>query len=339
MGFQKVEFEFPDEGKEQDDLEIEGSGAIEVDVGGRGKNTRGEDIKKPDVDDTDDVELEIIDDTPKADRGRTASEPPEEISDEELENYSDKVRNRIKHFSKGYHDERRAKEAAMRERQELETLTQRLMDENKALKETGNKSQTALLSQAKTNAESAHKIAQERYKKAYNDGDADQLLEAQEALSSARARLEKISNYKIPPLQEEESRVQTIQQPPQQQEVPRDTRAADWAKENTWFNTDLEMTNYALGLHTKLVQQDGFDPTSDVYYEKINSRMRELFPERFEEDSKPIRKSSNVVAPASRSTAPRKIRLTQTQVTLAKRLGLTNEQYAKQVAIDMKRER
>jgi hypothetical protein len=336
MAFQKVEFEFPDERKEEDDLEIEGSGALEVDIGGKGKNTRGEDIKKPKVEEEDDIELEIVDDTPKADRGRTPSEPPEEVTDEELENYSEKVRNRIKHFTKGYHDERRAKEEALRERQELEALTQRLMEENKSLKSEGSKSQTALLKQAKLNAETAYANAKSAYKTAYNDGDGDKLLEAQEALSNAKARLDKVNSYTIPPLQAEKESVQRTQEPPKQQPVTRDERAEQWARENTWFNQDSEMTAYALGLHNKLVK-GGMDPTSDEYYDKIDGRMRELFPDNFDAKEKPSqRKQSNVVAPASRSTTPKKIRLTQTQVRLAKRLGLTNEQYAKQVAIDMR---
>ena len=79
------------------------------------------------------MEIEVVDDTPKADRNRKVSEPPADVTDEELGEYSDKVRTRIKHFSKGYHDERRAKEAAFREKQELEPLAQSLVDENKKL--------------------------------------------------------------------------------------------------------------------------------------------------------------------------------------------------------------
>ena len=99
------------------------------------------------------------------------------------------------------------------------------------------------------------------------------------------------------------------------------------------------MTSFALGLHQKLVKQ-GVNPQSDDYYEKINSRMRELFPNEFDEGIEdepetPKRKSSNVVAPATRSTAPKKVRLTQTQVTLANRLGVPLELYAKKVAEEM----
>lgn len=339
MGFQKVEFEFPDE--KEKELEIEGSGALEVDIGGKGKNSRGEDIKNPAKDD--DIELEIVDDTPKADRNRKPSDPPEEVTEEELENYSEKVRNRIKHFTKGYHDERRAKETALRERQELEALAQKLVAENNALKTEGTKSQTALLKQAQTNADNAYKSAKYAYKTAYNNGDPDKLLAAQERLTDTKSTLDKVNAYKVPAasLQTQASSVQGTQEtvkdrPP----VARDTRAEQWAKENTWFNEDTEMTAYALGLHTKLVKE-GLDPKSDDYYDRINGRMRDLFPDNFEDaDDRPSqRRQSSVVAPASRSSMPKKIRLTQTQVRLAKRLGLTPEQYAKQVAIDMRKDR
>lgn len=338
MGFQKVEFEFPDE--KEKELEIESSGALEVDIGGTGKNSRGEDIKKPVEKEEDDIELEVVDDTPKADRNRKPSDPPEEVTEEELENYSEKVRNRIKHFTKGYHDERRAKETALRERQELEALAQKLVAENKVLKTEGTKSQTALLKQAKTNADNAYNSAKYAYKTAYNNGDPDKVLAAQERLTDTKATLDKVNAYEIPTLQAEESSVQDTQETAIVQPVPRDTRAEQWAKENTWFNTDSEMTAYALGLHSKLVKE-GLDPKSDDYYDRINGRMRDLFPDNFEDaDDRPSqRKQSNVVAPASRSSIPKKIRLTQTQVRLAKRLGLTPEQYARQVAIDMRKDR
>jgi len=345
MGFQKVEFEFPD-GDEDDKVEVDNSSALEVDVG-EGKNTQGKEIKKPVAKEIEsEVEVEIVDDTPKDDQGRKPSDPPEEVTDDELESYSEKVRNRIKHFTKGYHDERRDKEKAIREREELELVTKQLMGEINTLKDSGNKSQTALLQQAKKNADYEYSQAKVAYKKAYDEGDGDKLLEAQEALSNAKTKVDKVASYKIAPLQQQENSVEvdsneSSQKPPaQQQGVAVDERAAGWAKKNTWFNTDSEMTSYALGLHNRLVKEEGLDPKSDDYYERIDSRMRQLFPERFEDTGeKPDKqqRSTNVVAPASRSTTPKKIRLTQSQVRIAKRLGLTPEQYAKQVALDMRK--
>ena len=151
MGFQKVEYEFPDEATEKPDIEVEDSSAVEVDLSGKAEK---EPVESKTVDDESEFDIEVVDDTPKKDRGRKPSDPPADVTDEELEEYSEKVRKRIQHFSKGYHDERRAKETALRERQELERLAQQLVDENKRLKGTVGKSQTALLEQAKKNVTS-----------------------------------------------------------------------------------------------------------------------------------------------------------------------------------------
>lgn len=148
MAFQKVEFSFPDPEQEEAVLEVENSSEVEIDI--TGKKT-AEDYKEPvaEVEEEPALDIEVVDDTPKADRNRKPSEPPKDITDEELADYSEKVQQRIKHFSKGYHDERRAKEQALREREELEKLAQKLVDENKELKGNVTKNQEALLEQAK----------------------------------------------------------------------------------------------------------------------------------------------------------------------------------------------
>ena len=317
MGFQKVEYSFPDEEKDskKEDIEIESSGAIEIDLSG--EEPAKEVIQEKD----DEVDIEVVDDTPKADRNRKASKPPEDITDEELEDYSDKVRKRIQHFSKGYHDERRAKEASQRERQEMESYAKSLVDENTKLKGSVEKNQTALLEQAKKNSAIEILSAKRSYKRAYEAGDADKLLDAQEKLTNAKIKSDKLENFKAEPLQEEEVPVQI---PQQQSQTVVDTKASDWAAENSWFGDDDEMTAYAMGVHSKLVKQ-GVDTESDEYYESINARMRNTFPEEFgeieeEPEDKPSKRKSNVVAPATRSTAPKKVRLTQTQVAIAKKL-------------------
>ena len=342
MPFQKVEYEFPDEEtKEKQDIEVEGSSAIEVDIGGKKAKAaaeKSESVVESEVDtDDDEYEVEVVDDTPKADRNRKASDPPEDVTDDELEDYSEKVRKRIQHFSKGYHDERRAKEAAFREREELERLSQQLVEENKKLKSNVNKNQTALLEQAKRSAVTDLESAKKQYKEAYEAGDSDGVLAAQESLTNAKIKADRLNNFKLPALQEDETNVKMVPEttPPP---VEVDKRAQAWQDANDWFNQDVEMTSYALGLHNKLVNE-GVSPQSDDYYERIDSRMRQLFPENFEgEEVEKPRKRSNVVAPATRSTAPKKIRLTQTQYQLSKRLGLTPEQYAKQVALDMRKQ-
>lgn len=329
MPFEKVEFDFPDPDNEEG-LEIEGSSAKTIDTSGKKK------VEEP----TDDFDIEVVDDTPPEDRGRKPSEPPEDVTEEELEAYSDKVRKRIQHFTKGYHDERRAKEQAMREREELERLAQKLVDENNKLKGTVSKNQAVLIEQAKKQVAVELEQAKRAYKDAYEAGNGDALLEAQDKLTSARLRSERVENFKVPALQEENNRVQTQEEDTVAPvTVKPDAKAFQWADANPWFGTDDEMTSFALGLHKKLVT-NGIDPESDEYYQSINARMRHVFPENFEdaqtqEVDKPKR-NQNVVAPATRSTALRKVKLTQTQIAIAKRLGVPLEQYAKQVA-DLRR--
>ena len=322
MAFEPVEYSFPHEKKEEiPEIEIEASSAEEI------KKPKKEEEKESEI------EIEVVDDTPKADRKRKASEPPADVTDEELEDYSEKVRNRIKHFSKGYHDERRAKEAAQRERTELERVAQQLVEENKKLKGTVNRNQEVLLEQAKKQAALETMAAKRAYKNAYEAGDADKLVEAQEKLNAATLKADKVNNFKADTLQDEESEVKL----PTRQPV--DDRASEWAAENPWFNTDKAMTGYALGVHEELVN-DGVDPTSDEYYETINSRMQKVFPEKFEdtlEDEPKSKRKSNVVAPATRSTTPKKVTLTQTQVAIAKKLGVPLELYAKKVAEEMRK--
>ena len=330
MPFEKVEFSFPDEQEESSDIEVKSSAAVEVKTNNRGS-------AKSEADDLE-VEVEVVDDTPKADRGRKMSDPPEEVTDEELEDYSDKVRNRIKHFSKGYHDERRAKETAFREREELERYTQQLVEENKGLKSSQNKNQTVLLEQAKRSADSELEIAKREYKEAHEAGDTDALVEAQEKLTTVKIKADRLNNIQLPSLQEQETSVEEVSTQPAP--VPVDKRANEWAEDNPWFGSDDEMTSYVLGLHNKLAKQ-GMDLQSDEYYETINSRMRKIFPEEFEDiEEKKVtpKRQANVVTPATRSTSPKKIVLTQTQVNLAKRLGVPIEDYAKQVAIEMRKD-
>ena len=333
MGFQKVEFEFPDE-KEEKGLEIEDTSAVEIDLSGK---KEADDYKEAEpeveVEAKEEVEIEVVDDTPKKDRKRKASEPPEDVTDEELENYSEKVRKRIQHFSKGYHDERRAKETAERERKELERYAKQLADENKELQNSKTKTQQALLEQSKKQAEKDVNVAKYAYKRAYDAGDSDKVLDAQDKLTDAKMKLSKLQEVDIP-LQEEQTPVQS-----QQEAAQPDEKASNWAKENTWFGSDEEMTAYAMGVHNKIVKE-GVDPSSNEYYEKINSRMHSTFADYFGEDGETEqetkKRKSNVVAPASRSTSPKKVTLTRTQVAIAKKLGVPLELYAKKVAEEMR---
>lgn len=346
MPRQQVEFEFPDPDKEEDTTEFEVDDAegrefiFEKDKEAHESKKKGKEV---DAEDTDDVELEIIDDTPPEDRGRKASAPPEDPTEDELESYSDKVRQRIKHFTKGYHDERRAKETALREREELEAFAKKVLEENQQLKGTVDKNQSTMLEQAKQTVARELEAAKRQYKEAYESGDSDAIVEAQDAIATARIRADKVANFKPAPLQQDETPVQVPQTAREQPKSQVDQRASAWAEENSWFGSDDEMTAFALGLHNKLVK-DGIDPQSDTYYEHINTRMRKVFPEEFNdsedastEAAAPKKRASNVVAPATRSTSPKKVTLTRTQVSLAKRLGLPLEVYAQQVAKEMRK--
>ena len=281
---------------------------------------------------SDALEVEVVDDTPEVDRGRKPSPPPDDVTDDELASYDEKVQKRIKKFTKGYHDERRAKEAAQREREEAVRFTQRLLEENERLKGATVKNQEVLLQQATRAAELEMAQAKRSYKEAYEAGDADALVSAQEAMTMARLKAERVANFKPQTLQPAQSSVQPAPQP-----VQVDERASQWRSQNTWFGSDDEMTAFALGLHQKLVNQ-GVDPRGDEYYEKINSRMRQVFPDQFDEPEAPKARTKSVVAPATRSTAPKKIVLTQSQVQLAKRLGVPIEIYAKQVAEELRKQ-
>jgi len=282
-----------------------------------------------------DSEIEVVDDTPDEDKGRPPmKEPPAEVTDEELAQYSDGVKKRIQHFSKGYHEERRAKEAALREREEAIRLAQNLMEENKKLQSSQGQTQQVLLEQAKRVVENELNEAKRKYKEAYESGDSDALVAAQEELTTAKIKADRVNNFKPAPLQQEKPAVQPAPQP--ERSVPQvDSKASAWQDANPWFGQDDEMTALALTVHRKLVES-GVSPNSDEYYERINTRMRQVFPDAFTSE-KPVKKAP-VVAPATRSTAPKKIVLTKSQVNIAKRLGLTNEQYARAVAEEMRKQ-
>lgn len=305
---EKTEFKFPDE----QDAKQEAKGDVEF-------------------------EIEVVDDTPDPDKGRKAlPEPVGEVTDDELSKYDESVQKRIKKLSHGYHDERRAKEAALREREEALKFAQQIIEENKSLKSNLTAQTSLLQGSAKNNAELRLDQARKKYKEAYDAGDADQIIAAQEELTAAKLVLDKAESTAsiFNPLQTPKNPVNIA--PRTAPETPRaDPKALAWQQQNQWFGNDEEMTSFALGLHEKLVKS-GVDPTSDEYYERVNSRIREKFPENFpglEEKSK--RTSSNVVAPASRNVAPKKITLTQTQVALAKKLKIPLDLYARKVAEGM----
>jgi hypothetical protein len=342
MALQKVEFEFPDPDKVSDKTDfVENSdGSFALKVEGRAADEEAKREKAKAKAKEDDFDIEVVDDRPEEDQGKKRSKAPMELSEEEMDEYSEKVRKRLQHFSKGYHDQRRAAESAAKEREEALRYAQQIAEENKKLKGTVSKNQEAMLESAKKMAAAEHDDAKVQYKKAYESGEADAVVEAQEALTAAKMKVERVNNLKLPALQEDVYDVQTQTTAPAQSV---DDRAVSWQQANKWFGDDDEMTSFALGLHQKLVKQ-GVNPRSDDYYEKINSRMRQVFPESFEdaddheEVTEERRRKTTVVASATRSVAPKKITLSRTQVALAKRLGVPLEEYAKQVAMELRKQ-
>jgi hypothetical protein len=289
-----------------------------------------------DVEDEGKFDIEIEDDTPEQDRGRKPSDPEfvQKLEKDELDEYSEAAKKKINEFKKVWNDERRAKEAALREQQEAITVAQRILEENKKLKSRLSAGDEALIGSYKETAEREIAMAKKAYKEAYDSGDTDALLEAQEQLTDAKLKLQRVSSF-VPQqkaLQEEENEVQ-IQQTQQRAPAP-DTKARSWQEKNSWFGQDEEMTSLALGLHEKLVKENGMAyATTDEYYKRIDATMRKRFPENFDDESSEettqrVTKPSNVVAPATRSTSSKKIKLKASQVALARKLGLTPEQYA-----------
>ena len=309
--FEKEDYKFPDE------VEIKGK---EVNF--------GSEEEKPDF------EVEVVDDdiSPR-DKNRTPmpKEIVEDLDRDELDQYDEEVKQRLVQMRKVYHDERREKEAAQREQKEAIDATNRLLAENKRIKEmlaTGEKEYVAAV---KTTVEMELEKAKQEYREAYESGETDRMMDAQQKITETTMKLDRVNNFKLPPLQEEKYEVQREQQ---YQSVPKpDVKVQAWQERNTWFGQDEEMTAAALGLHEKLKRQ-GVQIGSDEYYATLDKTIRKRFPENFgeEESFKEIpKKTSTVVAPATRSTNAKKVKLSTSQVALAKKLGLTPEQYAREM--------
>lgn len=308
--FDKQEFKFPDEAEKETKIEVSAE--------------------------EDNIEIEIEDDTPEKDRNvePLPENVKEELYQDELEDYSAKVKKKLLQMKKLAHDERREKEQALREHHEALALAQRVIEENKRLKNSVNENEKSILISVTKAVELELEKAKEDYKKAYESGDTDRVIEAQQKLTEISMKQDKVRNFKPTPLQIEEPVVQMRQQEVQ---APRpDPTAVNWQQQNTWFGEDDEMTSLALGLHEKL-KKEGVVVSSPEYYKRIDNTMRQRFPERFETDQEETKserstaRPSTVVAPATRSTSSKKIRLTTSQLSIAKKLGLTNEQYAQAV--------
>ena len=283
------------------------------------------------------IELEIVDDTPEEDRGkprRADGAEPQIPEDDEIANYSENVQKRIKQLKYEYHEERRRKEEAARLQDEAVSYAKTIYEENQKLKKALEEGEGVLINQAKGRVEAELDKAKSAYKDAYESGDPDALIEAQTKMAEVQAERLRVNSFK----QQKREAAPAPVEAPVQQEVPKpDEHAMRWAEKNEWFNNDKLMTAYAYGVHEDLVSTHGIDPrrSPEIYYERIDQEMRKRFPDKFGEqniEEAPARQTGSVVAPANRSAKkPRRVQLTSTQVSLAKRLGLSNEQYAAQL--------
>ena len=325
-----------------DELEMEGE-ELEVDLNTGTdkpeKSTSDVERVEPQKPKQEELFIEEEDDTPPEDRGKEPlpEEIVKEVEEDTLEGYSERVKQRMAQLKKMHHDERREKEKAERERQEAVSYAQQVADQNKKLQSTLSTGEEDYIKTLVSASETELNLAKRDYKEAYDSGDTEKIVEAQGAMNSAQMKLAQASGLKpqYTTSQTPENSVESNQQQVRPQVAKPDAKAQAWQDTNTWFGKDEEMTSLALGVHEKLVR-NGLSPTSDEYYRRIDETMQKRFPENFgdtslEPDRPAQRKPSNVVAPATRSTAPKKVRLSKTQVAFAKKLKLTPEQYAREM--------
>ena len=324
-----------------EELDMKGE-EVEVDLD-EGKKTQPEkstsDVERVEQEPTQqELFVEEEDDTPAADKGKEPlpKEMVEELEKDDLEGYSERVKQRMAQLKKVWHDERRAKEQAAREKDEAVAYAQKVAEHNKNLHTTLSTGEEDYIKTVVASAETDVSVAKRDYGEAYDSGDTDKIVEAQAKMNDAQLKLAqaKVLKPQYKASQVAQSSVELNQNNPSNIPKP-DARAQAWQDANTWFGKDEEMTSLALGLHEKLVRS-GVNPSTDEYYRRIDETMQKRFPENFgdnslESDKPAQRKPSNVVAPATRSTAPRKVRLSKTQVAFAKKLKLTPEQYAREM--------
>ena len=301
---------------------------------------------KVSVKDDEKFQVEVEDDTPEEDRGRKKAPPPDDPTDEELSTYDEKVQQRIKKFTRGYHDERRAKEEALREREAAEQFAKEVYEENKRLKTQLKNGSEVFIEQNKSTAQMQLDSAKKRFKEAYESGDSDGVAEAQAEITKAALRIDRAEQMR--PIDEPDT-------PPPQPAAKVSPRTKKWIDQNSdWFGADDEMTMTAMGLDKTLQKEYGADYVgTEEYFQTIDKTMRKRFPEHFtddqsyedddtsykssepDEDDRPPRRATRItspVAPATRSTPPNRIRLKASEAAIARRLGVPIEEYAKQVA-------
>lgn len=280
-----------------------------------------------------DLQVEVVDDTPPEDKNRPRRSGEPDLGDEdEVAQYSDKVKKRISKLRYEFHEERRAKEEIERQQQALIDYAKRRDAENAQLKKALQSGQSIIADQMAVRVETEFENAKRRFREAVELGDIDKQIDAQKDIARLTVEADKVRSFRPVEIQDvpEEQERYVPQTPPPKP----DEKTMAWAKRNTWFGRDREMTDYARHIHDRLVVFDRVSPASDEYWEKLDGEIRKRYPhiaqDADEEDSKtPQPRQSVVVAPVKRnSTPPRKVQLSASEVAIAKRLGLTIEQYA-----------
>ena len=285
------------------------------------------------------VEVEITDDdVPETDRNKWVADDerdgePDIPGEEEVRGYAKDVQKRIGNMTARIHAERRRADGVAREHQEAVNLAQRLLSENNQLKGVIEQGEKVLMGEHRGRLQGAIDQAKIAYREAHEAGDAAGMIAAQENLAKAVAQMERAAGYRPMQMQREDDTI--LRAPPQQEQGQVDPEAAKWAEKNKWFGRDDAMTGYALGFHKHLIEREGITPDQPDYYKKLNAEMRRRFPDRFR-GSLPERRSAAPVGAVSRTgnASARTVRITESQAKLARRLGLTVEQYAQQIVAE-----
>lgn len=250
-------------------------------------------------------------------------------SEGDLEDYSDKVKKRIEKLTYKMREAERREKAAT----EYAQAVQKQMHD---LETRSSKMDESYLNEYDSRVTNEEANIKARLSQAINVGDVDAQMEAQKELARLALETERLK-YAKAELESKKSQPQqqAVPQAPQQQRQQPDPKAQNWAEKNTWFGQDEPMTLTAFSIHKNLVEKEYFDPNSDEYYEELDKRMRTEFPHKFDEDVGKPRSSRSPVAPASRNsgkTSGKKVKLSPSQVAIADKLGVSYEQYAKQLA-------
>ena len=269
--------------------------------------------------------------------------PKENI--EEIDSVSGRVQKRIDKLKYEFHEERRAKEDAQRMRDEAVNAAQTLNSQLQQARQMVSRGQQAVVSNVAAKAEAELEHAKRVWSDATDEGDKEAIINAQEKMLEAKLQLSQAdAAIKRQPRRQPPKRPKapSPQQIAQTQPPPLDPLAEEWLGKNEWFNTDKKLTGFAMGVHEDLLTE-GINPQTREYYDKVDAEMKRAFPNNFSDSeldqgqTASTRNAATMVAPATRNNGgkPRKVQLTPTQVSLAKKLGLSAEQYAKQIVKEM----